>query len=271
MREDPAARRYLDLLNDSMTGVLTGPTFAPPRYRGMRGRLVAAVDRVLAHWQLVIARHEEFDLASRLDGYSQPLTALTQMGRRRLEQLEAMVRTILDEQVDGDVLEAGAWRGGSGIFLRGALDVLGGGERTLWVADSFAGYPAPGSDASTDDVELHANNAYWELTRAQMEDNFRRYRLLSDKVQIIEGWFDVSLPRAPLGPLAMVRLDVDGYEGARAVLERCHPLLSPGGFMVVEDVRPAGALRAVREFRAGLTPPWEETPGRPNAIFWRKQ
>ena len=43
--------------------------------------------------------------------------------------------------VEGDLIEAGAWRGGAALLMRATLDTLGD-TRTVWVADSFAGFPA---------------------------------------------------------------------------------------------------------------------------------
>ncbi|MEM1032439.1 MAG: TylF/MycF/NovP-related O-methyltransferase [Myxococcota bacterium] len=270
-RPDDATARYLDLLNDSLTGILEGPAAVPPRLSGRRRQVVDVANRALARWNLEIMRAERFDLQRRLTGSSQPLKALTQMSRLRLRQLEAMVRFLVAEGIEGDVLEAGAWRGGSVIFLRATLDVLGAKDRTVWAADSFAGYPPPGPDAGPEERELYAQARYWTVTRTEIVQNLERYRCARG-VEVLEGWFDRSLPEANLGPLAMVRVDVDGYEGVRAALEVAWPKLASGGFVIVEDVEVAGAYRAATDVRraSGVTAPWRETPGSPRTVYWRK-
>ena len=52
-------------------------------------------------------------------------------------------RVIVDDNIPGDVLEAGVWRGGAGILMRAVLGILGDTERTVWMADSFQGLPKP--------------------------------------------------------------------------------------------------------------------------------
>lgn len=272
MSEVDARERYLELLKDSLTGIITGQVYAPPRSHGTKAKVLGLLDRALSHWHLAVARKEEFDLAERLDGITHPLLALTQVGRRRLGQLEEMIRTLLAEGIEGDVLEAGCWRGGTGIFLRGALDVLGGAERTLWLADSFQGYPEPGPDASPEDIKLYEQSLYWTVSRAEVEESLERYRVMGPTVRLVEGFFHQSLPRAGLGKLAFLRVDVDGYEGVRAALEHAYPLVSPGGFVIVEDIGPSGAKRALDEHREreGLKEPLTPTPGKPQAVWFRR-
>ncbi len=53
------------------------------------------------------------------------------------------VETILDDGVPGDLIETGVWRGGATIFMRAILKVRDVTDRFVWVADSFAGLPAP--------------------------------------------------------------------------------------------------------------------------------
>ncbi len=61
----------------------------------------------------------------------------------RLDHLQACIRQIVDEQIPGDVIETGVWRGGATISLRGALEAYGDRQRVVWVADSFEGLPKP--------------------------------------------------------------------------------------------------------------------------------
>ena len=49
-------------------------------------------------------------------------------------------RAVLAEDIPGDLIEAGVWRGGAGILMRAVLD-LHGSDRTVWMADSFQRLP----------------------------------------------------------------------------------------------------------------------------------
>jgi len=65
------------------------------------------------------------------------------IGRRRLENIESCLETILSDGIAGDCIECGVWRGGAVVFMRGFLAAHQVQERTVWVADSFQGLPAP--------------------------------------------------------------------------------------------------------------------------------
>ena len=73
-------------------------------------------------------------------GMDWPLQGLTMTGLRRLDDLQGCVESVVRDGVEGDLIEAGAWRGGASILMRATLDALGD-TRTVWVADSFQGFP----------------------------------------------------------------------------------------------------------------------------------
>ena len=60
-----------------------------------------------------------------------------------LIHLEVVVDTILTDNVKGDFMEAGVFRGGACIMLRGLLAAKRDLHRRVYVADSFAGIPPP--------------------------------------------------------------------------------------------------------------------------------
>ncbi len=83
------------------------------------------------------------ELPLRVMGADWPFSGLTMVGLERLDDLQPCVESVVADGVEGDVIEAGAWRGGASILARATLDSLGADERTVWVADSFQGLPEP--------------------------------------------------------------------------------------------------------------------------------
>ena len=130
--------------------------------------------------------------------------------RRRLDNVHACLDTIRQEGVPGDVIECGVWRGGTVVFMRGYLAAHDLADRRVFVADSFAGLPKPsaadeGLDISREVVPILA------IERTRVENLFRAYDLLDDRVRFLEGWFADTLPRAEFSQLALLRLDGDLY------------------------------------------------------------
>lgn len=63
------------------------------------------------------------------------------VGRKRLDNLEYYVRSMLTDDADQDFIETGVWRAGSCICMRGLLAAFGVTNRKVFVADSFEGLP----------------------------------------------------------------------------------------------------------------------------------
>ena len=47
------------------------------------------------------------------------------VGLQRLDDLQACVESVVRDGVEGDLIEAGTWRGGASILMRATLDALG--------------------------------------------------------------------------------------------------------------------------------------------------
>jgi O-methyltransferase len=109
-------------------------------------------------------------------------------------------------------------------------------DRRVWVADSFKGLPRPDTKKYPQDARdrLHQQEAL-AISRAEVEENFRRYGLLDDQVVVIEGWFKNTLPRAPIESLSVMRLDGDMYQSTIEALDNLYPKLSTGGFCIIDD------------------------------------
>merc|ERR1711957_642085 len=68
-----------------------------------------------------------------------------------------------------------------------------------------------------------------------VKNTLRRYGLLDKRVEFIKGFFNDSLPTAPLGALALIHIDVDAYDSVLDCLAALYPRLQPGGFIVIDD------------------------------------
>jgi Macrocin-O-methyltransferase (TylF)/Glycosyltransferase WbsX len=181
----------------------------------------------------------------RMIGKDWPDDGETMIGMLRLDCIQQCVETVLREQVPGDFLEAGVWRGGATIFMKGILAAYGVQDRQVWVADSFRGLPVPDEVNFPQDVPID-QSVFEELAVSleQVKANFARYDLLDDRVRFLEGWFKDTLPTAPVDALAVLRLDGDYYESTIQILESLYHKVSPGGFVIVDDY---GCIEACRE------------------------
>lgn len=239
---------YLDLMKRCLMNWIYGDVELRPTRAGIRQGLA----RLLAGPRGVLARSGSFDPARRLEGNEWPPTAHTMVGLARLDNLQKCVEDVLAEKVPGDFVEAGVWRGGASIFMRAILKSHGVHDRTVWLADSFAGLPAP----DTSRYPLDADSRLHEFDQLaipleRVRANFERYGLLDEQVRFLKGWFKDTLPSAPLDRLALMRLDGDMYESTMDAISALYPRLSVGGYVIVDDYGgiPACA-QAITDYRA---------------------
>jgi len=146
-------------------------------------------------------------------------TVLTKLDHVRLESLEWMLNLLDQENIAGDIIEAGVWRGGAAIWMRNISPA-----RTVWCCDTFAGFPLdsepyrPGvMSASLPDVQYHVN---------RLADP-RRFKYLV-------GDFRDTLPGG-IGKIALLHFDGDSPRATRNVLDALYSRTVPGAFVVIDD------------------------------------
>ena len=69
--------------------------------------------------------------------------ALTMCSLKRLNNIQFCLENCLQENIPGDFIECGVWRGGAIFLMRGILAAHGVRNRKVWGADSFQGLPLP--------------------------------------------------------------------------------------------------------------------------------
>ncbi|MGH2521817.1 MAG: TylF/MycF/NovP-related O-methyltransferase, partial [Anaerolineales bacterium] len=211
-------------------------------------RVIARLVRLILGADLV--RHA--DPESRREGRVWPKTAHTMIGAARLDNLRTCVEDVLNRGVPGDLIEAGVWRGGACIFMRGLLKAHAVSDRVVWVADSFRGLPPPLHKVDKADPAgaLHKDRQL-AISLEQVKANFAAYDLLDDQVRFLKGWFRDTLPQAPMERLAVMRLDGDLYESTMDGLVSLYPKLSSGGYVIIDDYGNIAACKqAVHDYRA---------------------
>ena len=196
-------------------------------------------------------KNKPYQTDVRDEGRDWPADAHTMIGRRRLDALQSCIEKVLRDNVAGDLIETGVWRGGATILMRATLKANNISDRCVWVADSFEGLPRPNTKKYVNDK---GDRSYaiddLAVPLETVQDNFRRYDLLDDQVRFLKGWFSETLPAAPIKQLALIRIDGDMYESTMDALVNLYPKLSVGGYVLLDDYGALPASRAaVDEFR----------------------
>lgn len=191
-----------------------------------------------------------YDQYERDNGLIWPMVAHTMIGLKRLNNIQFCVEDVLNNNIQGDLVETGVWRGGATIFMRAILKAHDDSKRNVWVCDSFCGLPKPNINEFPADVgmNLYQSN-FLAVTLETVQENFRRYDLLDSQVHFLKGWFKDTLPGAPITSISVLRLDGDLYESTWQALTYLYPKLSVGGYVIIDDYMIVSCQQAVNDFR----------------------
>lgn len=147
--------------------------------------------------------------------------------------------------VEGDFVEMGCYAGDTSLLL---AEILRGGEKRLFLYDSFEGLP---EKTREDFSEIGRDFRQGELcvTKRFVKERFLRAGL---KVPVIhKGWFadltDDDMPER----IAFAFIDGDFYKSIRDALKMVAPRMATGGTIIIHDynnVALPGVRKAVDEW-----------------------
>jgi O-methyltransferase len=184
----------------------------------------------------------------------------TMTSRERMYAVYQATRYIVEADVPGDIVECGVWRGGSSMMAALTLMSAGGGDRRLWLYDTFEGMPEPGQhDVGPDGRNAHGE---WERNRQdgyndwcyspleEVRANILSAGIAADAFELVQGRVEDTIPARAPERIALLRLDTDWYESTRHELAHLFPRLSPRGTLLVDDYGHwEGVRAAVDEYR----------------------
>ena len=168
--------------------------------------------------------------------------------RAKLRNLLSLATAVEQLGIKGDFVECGVWKGGSAGIL-GSVIKTHGNRRHLWLFDSFEGLPEPTAEdfgeqkIKTDrgQVVTRGDGKLDPIGKCVAAEDIVRHllfdRLMLPKagVHIVKGWFQETLPVAPIEKIALLHLDGDWYESTICVLQALYPKVQKGGYVIVDD------------------------------------
>jgi O-methyltransferase len=264
---DEAARNvYLDTVRDSLTGAIL-PT---PSVIAGEGEAVEQQRR--------LQQRRPFDANSRWRGEDWCDDCFTMAGGARVQNVRDLVTTTIAEQIPGDFLEAGTWRGGCSIMARVVQKLLDeGAERRTYLCDSFRSSQGHDSDAWE---KLH----FLKVSQDEVESNMKQFVEVDDNVQFRKGYFFESLPKVrkelqeqgrQLAVLRGMYMHGDMYASFMDILYNLYELIPVGGYFICDDCNGFNsAQQAIDDFRKqnGITEVVTTINDKGGmGTFWRKE
>lgn len=176
----------------------------------------------------------------------------------RISALCEAVKYIIVNDIPGDIVECGVWKGGSMMAVAHTLLQLNDNSRNLYLFDTFDGMTAP----TAVDVDFMGRSAQryreWKqdtvshdevVTIDDVRQSVSRVGYDNDKIHFIKGPVEETIPGYAPNTISLLRLDTDWYESTRHEMEHLFPRLSFGGVIIIDDYGHwQGARLAVDEY-----------------------
>ena len=186
--------------------------------------------------------------------------AWTMTSRARVFALIVAVRYIVDDRVEGAMVECGVWRGGSMQAVARTLLERGVRDRDLHLFDTFDGMPPPSEHdrriagpAARALLESRPRSAnVWAVADlADVRAGMSQTGYPAERIRYHPGLVQDTVPAQAPERIALLRLDTDWYESTKHELTHLYDRLTPGAVIIIDDYDYwEGSRKAVDEFIA---------------------
>jgi O-methyltransferase len=161
------------------------------------------------------------------------VAARTMMQDHKLYELWHIAQQVETESVDGDVLEVGSWRGGSGGVIAKKLDCVGS-SKSVFLCDTFEGVVKTNQYDNYQGGE-HADTSK-EIVEETVEETIETLDLDTVEVEILNGIFpDETGASVSDRQFSYCHIDTDTYDSARDVIEWVWGRLAENGVIIFDD------------------------------------
>jgi O-methyltransferase len=175
----------------------------------------------------------------------------TMTSAERIYALIQAVRYVSANDIAGDIVECGVWKGGSMAAIARTLLQLQDVKRDLYLFDTFEGMPEPtmkdvdysgkqAAEVLQEDVGSRCADAPLE----QVKEVLRGTGYPKEKIHFVRGRVEETIPASAPVSIALLRLDTDWYASTKHELVHLFPRLAKAGVIIIDDY---GHWRGSRE------------------------
>ena len=172
------------------------------------------------------------------------------VSKERFLSLFQSINYIYNNNIDGDLVECGVFRGGSAMMMAiSSLRFSNNGQnlKKIWLYDTFEGMANPSKfDRNISDQEaikeLKKNKRkenkkdIWAYSNLDyVKKNIQKTGYESRDLVYIKGLVEQTLADNTPEKISLLRLDTDFYESTKSELEYLYPKLEVGGVLLIDD------------------------------------
>lgn len=185
----------------------------------------------------------------------------TMTSKERMYALYKSVEYIVKNNIPGNFVECGVWKGGSSMLIAQTLIAFNSLNRKIYLYDTFEGMSQPTEFDNinankkinvVDSWENQQKEDYNEWCYASLKEvkkNMSLTKYPKNNVNFIKGKVEDTIPDKIPSKIALLRLDTDWYESTKHELNHLFPLLSNKGVLIIDDYGFwSGSKKAVDEY-----------------------
>ncbi len=181
----------------------------------------------------------------------------------RMQSLYDAVNYVLDNDLKGDFVECGVWKGGSSLLIAMILKRRGVSDRKIYLYDTFEGMSEP----TEEDLSMDGKTAEYQLRTSskeksesvwcysgleEVQKNMSMAKLNEEQLIFVKGKVEDTIPQnIPANEICLLRLDTDWYESTKHEMVHLYPKLVNSGVLIIDDYGHwQGSKKAVDEYFA---------------------
>lgn len=191
------------------------------------------------------------------DEFQQILSVIrpyTLLSEARLFSLYSLARQICLDDIPGNFVECGSYKGGSAALLAVVIKQYSLRPRLIYAFDTFEGMPEPTEADKHNGIP--ANLTPWGAgtLKAPLTDNLEvicQSLDVRDIVLPVKGLFAQTLPesKSAVGSISLLHADGDWYESTMDIFNNIYDSVVPNGFIQIDDYGHwDGCKKAIHEF-----------------------
>ena len=235
----------------------------------LKESVIHRVRGALSKRGIVIQREIPADFAASTVETIDLVRPYTMTSVERIEAVCSAIDYIVRYDIPGAIVESGAWMGGSSMAAARSLVRHGVQDREISLFDTFEGIPEPGEHDAIIGSDHETMLKWWKKENQKLgetgwleapveavRENMRLTGYDPEKVHLVKGLVEDTIPASAPEQIALLRLDTDWYASTKLEMEVLFPRLAPGGVLIVDDYGfTEGARKAVDEFLATFPEP----------------
>jgi len=221
----------------------------------MRRRALEKIKSIIRRFGVDIvgfpkAGYDEEDLPEDLHPFTKEIfKAVKPYTMTCIERVDALINAvqyIVENNIEGAMVECGVWRGGSIMTMALTLKKLGIENKEIYLYDTFSGMTEPAEvDVAVDGETAKQIFSQKKISQDQSDWCFSSLEEVKDNIfstgypkelfHFVKGKVENTIPQAIPDKISLLRLDTDWYESTKHEMEHLFPILEKKGVLIIDD------------------------------------